>query len=306
MPRRPLARAALLLATALAACDRAAPLPREFDGAAALRTVETQLAFGPRIPGTDGQRRMAAWLDSLGRALADTVLTQDWENVTAKGTKFPLHNVLWRFNPGARDRILYLAHWDTRPISDGEKAMPADRGKPVPGANDGGSGVAILVGVAEALRRKPSPVGVDLLFVDGEDWGSFTDSTESLLGSRYYARHQAPGPTPLYAVLWDMVGDRDLRIYEEGNSSLGAPEVVQLVWDAARAAGHGDVFVAEPKYTLTDDHVPLQQVGIRAIDVIDFDFPWHHTPDDTLDKVSAQSLQAVGDVAVAVIRRQEK
>ena len=206
-----------------AACSSQPPAPpREFDGAAALRYVEAQVAFGPRVPGTEGHQRMAAWLDSLARAKADTVLTQDWVSVTAKGARVSLHNVMMRFNPAAPERILYLAHWDTRPTA--EKAInPEDRNKPIPGANDGASGVAVLLGVADALKKTPSTLGVDLLFVDGEDFGSFEDSTETLLGARYYAKNQAPGPKPLFAVLFDMIGDRDLQIYQEGNSLLGAP-----------------------------------------------------------------------------------
>lgn len=289
------------LALVLLAACREAPPPREFDGATALGYVEQQLAFGPRIPGSPGHARMKGWLDSLARSRADSVIVQDWEHVTAKGARLPLRNVMARFNPGASERVLFLAHWDTRPRADAPGSR--DSTVPVPGANDGGSGVALLLGVADALKKQPPTIGVDLLFVDGEDWGHFEDSTETLIGSRYYAAHQAPGNTPLYAVLFDMVGDRDLQIYQEGYSAMGAPEVVARVWETAKDIGHGGVFLDGPKHTLTDDHIPLQRVGIRAIDVIDFDYPHWHTPDDTLDKVSAQSLQVVGDVAMAVIRR---
>ena len=292
-------RAALALVL-LAACKEAPP-PREFDGAAAFGYVEQQMAFGPRIPGTPGHERMKGWLDSLARARADTVILQDWEHVTAKGVKLQLRNVIARFNPGASERVLYLAHWDTRPRTD--SPLSTDSSGVVPGANDGASGVAVLLGVADALRRQRPTIGVDLLFTDGEDWGSFEDSTETLIGARYYAQHQVPGNTPLYAILFDMVGDKDLQIYPEGNSMLGAPEVVSRVWEAARSLGYAGTFIDSPKHTLTDDHVPLQRVGIRAIDVVDFDYPVWHTKDDTLDKVSAQSLQIVGDVAMAVIRK---
>lgn len=295
-----LPRAAVPLLLLLASCTEAPP-PREFDGAAAFGYIEQQLAFGPRVPGSAGHARMKEWLDSLARARADSVIVQDWEHVTAKGVKLPLRNVLARFNPGASERVLFLAHWDTRPRADAPGSR--DSTAPVPGANDGASGVALLLGVADALRRQPPAIGVDLLFVDGEDFGHFEDSTETLLGSRHYAAHQAPGNTPLYAILFDMVGDRDLQLYKEGNSLMGAPEVVDRVWATARDIGHGASFIDGPKHTLTDDHVPLQRVGIRAIDVIDFDYPHWHTPDDTIDKVSAQSLQVVGDVAMAVIRR---
>ena len=296
----------LVLLAALGACSSPPPAPpREFDGAAAMRYVETQVAFGPRVPGTEGHQRMASWLDSLAHATADSVFIQDWVNVTAKGERLSLRNVMMRFNPSATDRILFLTHWDTRPIAE-RSVNPEDRKKPIAGANDGASGVAVLLGMADALKKTPSAIGVDLLFVDGEDYGSFEDSTETLLGARYYARNQAPGPKPLFAVLLDMVGDRDLQVYQEGNSLLGAPEVVERVWDAAKIAGYSKVFIATPGQTMVDDHLPLQLAGIRAIDVIDFNYGsnnslWH-TVDDTPDKLSAQSLQAVGDVMMAVVR----
>jgi hypothetical protein len=296
----------LVLLALLAACESPRPAPpREFDGAAAMRNVETQVAFGPRVPGMPGHAAMTAWLDSLAHATGDSVFIQDWVNVTTKGEKLSLHNVMIRFNPNATDRLLFLTHWDTRPIAD-KSINPEDQKKPIAGANDGASGVAVLLGIADALKKQPSTLGVDLLFVDGEDFGSFEDSTETLLGARYYAKNQAPGPKPLFAVLLDMVGDRDLQIYQEGNSLLGAPEVVERVWDAAKIAGYSKVFIATPGQSMVDDHLPLQQAGIRAIDVIDFTYGsnnslWH-TVDDTPDKLSAQSLQAVGDVMMAVIR----
>ena len=176
----------------------------------------------------------------------------------------------------------------------------------MPGANDGASGVAVLLGVADVLKRHPPTIGVDLLFDDGEDYGDFNQHpNDVLIGARYYAAHQPPGPQPKYAVLFDLVADKDLQIYQEGNSLTGAPEIVNLVWGVARKAGHQDVFIDAPKHTLTDDHVELQKVGIKAIDVVDFDYPSWHTPDDTIDKVSAASLQIVGDVAVALVRAGE-
>ncbi|MBA3343863.1 MAG: M28 family peptidase [Gemmatimonadales bacterium] len=292
---------ALLL---LGAC-REAPRPREFDGPGAFRYIETQVAFGARIPGTEAHAGMAQWLDSLLRERADTLVVQSWNHVTAKGDTLPLKNFLARFRPAAQQRLLLFAHWDSRPTADGPTS--SDSTVPVPGANDGGSGVALLLGVADVLKRSPPGIGVDLLFVDGEDYGDFnaTPPADVLIGSRYYAANQPPGPQPLYAVLFDLVADKELQIYQEGNSLIGAPEVVELVWDTARELGYGGSFVASPRHTLIDDHLELQKVGIRAIDVVDFDYPAWHTAEDTLDKVSAESLQTVGDVAVALIRREE-
>ena len=275
---------------------------REFKGTTAFSYVEKQLSFGPRIPNTPGHEKMGDWLLTTLRARADTVTVQDFSWTTKKGAKLRMRNFFARFRPQATDRVLFLAHWDTRPFADKSENLGQQR-MPVPGANDGASGVAVLLGLADALKATPPTIGVDLLFVDGEDYGSFEDSTETLIGARYFAKHLPPGYTTLYAVLFDMVGDKDLQFYQEGYSMASAPEVVQRVWQTAERLGYSKVFIARAGQTLIDDHVPLQQAGIRAIDVIDFDFPYHHTTEDTLDKVSAESLQIVGDVAVALVRQ---
>ena len=165
----------------------------------------------------------------------------------------------------------------------------------------------MLLGVADALAVRPPRYGVDILFVDGEDYGDFGQGSDVLLGSKHYASNLDPAaPKPLFAVVWDMVGDSDLRVYREGNSQAGAPEVVDRVWDKARELGYGRTFRDERGGYITDDHLPLQNVGIRAIDVIDLEFgpnnSYWHTLEDTLDKVSAESLQIVGDVALALVR----
>ena len=294
----------VVLLLVLAGCHEKKPHVREFDSASAFNYLKTQVEFGPRVPDTEAHRREAAWLDSLLRPRADTLIVQSWTHVTAHGDSLRLVNYVARFRPAATKRLLFLAHWDSRPTADSPTST--DSTKPVPGANDGASGVALLLGVADVLKRAPPTVGVDLLFDDGEDYGDFTKTpNDVLIGARYYAAHPAPGPQPLYAVLFDLIADKDLQIFQEGNSLVGAPEVVELVWDTAKELGYAGTFVATPKHTLIDDHIELQKVGIRAIDVVDFDYPSWHTKDDTIDKVSAASLQIVGDVAVALVRREE-
>jgi len=275
---------------------------REFNGQTAFGYVEQQMDFGPRVPNTPGHERTGAWLEAQLRQRADTVIVQTFTQRTSRGATLRLRNLFARFRPQATERVLFLAHWDTRPKADKSPNLGQQQ-LPVPGANDGASGVAVLLGVADALKARAPQVGVDLLFVDGEDWGDFSDSTETLLGARYFAGHLPPGYTTLFAVLFDMVGDKDLQFLQEGYSVSRAPEVVQRVWDTAAQLGYGRVFVPRVGEALTDDHVPLQQAGIRAIDVIDFTFPYHHTTEDTIDKVSAASLQIVGDVAVALVRQ---
>ena len=296
---------ALLVAGVLACGGRDATQsggPRtSFDGRRAHAYVRRQLDFGPRVPGTAGHRQAGDWLLAALRETADTVLAQEWVHVTAAGDSLPMRNILARFRPASAERVLYVAHWDTRPVADKE-ADPARRSLPIPGANDGGSGVAVLLGVADALASAPPAVGVDLLLVDGEDYGDFDRDQDVFIGSRWFADHlPAPGYQPLFGVVWDMVGDRDLRIYQETNSLHAAPEVVARVWAVARELGYGDVFIPQAKYAITDDHLPLIRRGLRVIDVIDFDFAQHHRLDDDLSAVSAEALQVVGDVALRLV-----
>jgi hypothetical protein len=275
-----------------------------FDGAAALRYVREQVAFGPRVPGTEAHRRTGDWMLDQLRRTADSVEVQAWTHVTQAGDTLPLRNFIGRYRPEAAERVLLLAHWDTRPRADRESSLGAQR-QPIPGANDGASGVAVLLGVADVLAKTPPAVGVDLLFVDGEDWGTDFSGPDALIGSRYYATRLPRDRHPLFAVLFDMVGDADLRIYQEAYSVQGAPEVVTRVWGVARDLGYGNVFEPSVRDALTDDHIPLLEAGVRAIDVIDFDYgprnAYWHTLQDTPDKLSAKSLKIVGDVAVKLV-----
>jgi len=297
---------AALAGALLAACGaRGKPVVREFDGARAFTYLEQQVRFGPRIPGTPAHDSAGDWILARLRERAETVIVQDIPHRTATGQTIHLRNFLARFRPADAERVLYLAHWDTRPRADQSANLGAQR-LPVPGANDGASGVAVLLGVADALKARPPALGVDLLFVDGEDYGDFADTNAVLIGSRWFAAHQPAGYPPLFAVLFDMVGDKDLHLPYEQNSQAFAPEVVDRVWSVADSIGYGNVFVQQPGSSLIDDHVALQHANIHAIDVVDFSYgpnnSYWHTTEDTVDKVSAQSLQIVGDVAVAVVR----
>lgn len=280
----------------------AADAPDGFDGAAALASVERQVAFGPRIPGTAAHVAAGDWLEEQMRQHADTVYTQEWTHVTVDSQRLAMRNIIARFRPEASRRVLYLAHWDSRPMADKE-SDPALRAQGVPGANDGGSGVAILLGVAEALDSVPPAVGVDLVLLDGEDFGEFGPDTDVLIGSRWFAEHLPDSAyRPLFGVLFDMVGDEDPRFEQESHSIRGAPEVVQRVWSTAQRLGYGAAFSNREYGPITDDHLPLLEQGLRVIDVIDLQYPWHHTTGDTPDKVSATTLDMVGEVALALIR----
>ncbi len=273
----------------------------DFDGEVALGYIRSQLAFGPRVPGTPAHVRTGDWITAQMRARADTVLEQRWTHRTAQGKVLRLRNIFARYNVPAEKRVLLLAHWDTRPTSDAAEDSVL-RTRPFPGANDGGSGVAVLMALADQLKKQKPGIGVDLLFVDGEDYGDFATDTDVLLGAKYFAEHMSPDYKPLYGILLDMVGDADLKLPYEGNSLTGAPEVVQRVWGMAKDMGYESVFVPQNQGPVTDDHLPFLKKGLRVIDVVDIDYCCHHKPTDAIDRVSAKSLKIVGDVMLALIR----
>ena len=310
-----LALVALGVVPGLSACDRfGARAKTAFAGDSALAYTRQQVAFGPRVPGTPQAQRAGDWIVRMMKARADTVIEQRWMHTTSDGKQLPLRNILARIRPQATQRVLYLTHWDTRPTADQDPIL-GNRGDPIPGANDGASGVGLFIALADALRKTPPTVGVDLLFVDGEDYGKSFDAPykDVLLGSQYFADHLPSADyKPMFGILWDMIGDADLNILQEGNSMRQAPEVVSRVWQKAADMGYEKVFIPRQGYDVTDDHVPLLNKGLRVIDVIDLDYGplgpdgsslpnYHHTMQDTMDKVSAKSLQIVGDVALGLL-----
>jgi len=286
------------------ACHGSQSEAQRFDAAQAMGWMRYQVAAGPRVPGQPGHRLVAEWLERELKARADSVEVQAFAHVTAAGDTLALRNIIARFRPSDPNRILYVTHWDTRPEAEKDPDS-SKRHQPIPGANDGASGTALLLEVADALKKAPPAVGVDLLFVDGEDYGSFeADSLKDvLIGARYFAQHLPAGYRPLFAVLWDMVGGRDQQIYEEGNSLERAPEVVERVWGRAEELHLGSMFRPVNGGYITDDHVPLLEAGIRAIDVIGYwnYTAWHHTMEDTPDKLSEASLADVGRLALALL-----
>lgn len=303
------ALAGLLSLGLLAACDSApaGPTPGSpaFDGELAMTLVETQVAFGPRVPGSDGHAAQLAWMMARLDSLAPVVVADTFTHVTSSGADtLALTNVVARFNPEATRRIVLLAHWDTRPTAD-EEEDPSLRGVPIPGANDGASGTAVLLTLARHLRDVPPPatLGVDLLLVDGEDFGPGVE--DMLLGARHYAETVPEDDRPVYGLLLDMVGDADPRFPVEGYSAQAANVVVQKVWRAAERLGYRDWFPTAVGTALNDDHVPLIQAGIPTANLIDFtygpDNAYWHTSEDTPDKLSAATLGMVGAVVAELI-----
>lgn len=278
-----------------------------FDGEAALRYAQAQVDFGPRVPGTEAHRLAGDWIVEQMRARADTVIVQEWTHETHDGTELPMRNVLARIRPDLGQRVLYVAHWDTRPVAE-NSGRREERDQPIPGANDGASGVALLIALADALAQTPPRFGVDLLFVDGEDYGDFNADRDVLIGSRYFAENlPAEDYRPLFGVVWDMVGGEGATFHQEGYSMQGAPEVVSRVWRKAEELGYSRYFVPRAGGAIIDDHLPLLEAGLRVVDVIDIEtsgrirYPHHHRLSDTMDKLSVRTLQAAGDVATALV-----
>ncbi len=235
---------------------------------------------------------------------ADTVVVDRFEATTTTGEALGLANILAGFQPDSARRILLLTHWDTRPRAD-QSTHPEEREKPVPGANDGASGTAVLMELANLMASTAPPVGVDLLFVDGEDFGPTT--ADMFLGSKRFASKVDEGAAPEYAILLDMVGDEDPLFPVEGYSAEFAPQVVQKVWGAARSLGFGGLFPERIGPSIVDDHLPLNEAGIPTANVIDFEYGpdnrlWH-TPDDLPENTSSETLRIVGEVVAELIYR---
>ncbi len=275
-----------------------------FNTIRAFQDLERQVAFGPRIPGSAGHARQLEWLETELRALADTVFLDTFEHVTGEGHELELTNVIARFGPADGSRLLLLTHWDTRPKAD-QSSEADDRDRPVPGANDGASGTAILLELARMFNEQPPPGGVELLFSDGEDYGPSTD--DMFLGARHYATGIGSENPPAYGILLDMVGDADPSFPVEAYSMEGAGQAVQRVWGIAADLGYRRFFPMDRTVRVVDDHVQFIDAGIPVADIIDFDYGpgngFWHTSRDVPGNTSAQTLFMVGDVVAEVVYR---
>lgn len=255
-------------------------LPATFDGQHAYTDVQTQVAFGSRVPGTEGHAKIQEWIRTELEAAGWQVEIQESE---ALG--HPVQNIVAKRNAES-PQIIIGAHYDTRMFAD-QDSDPAQHTNYVPGANDGASGVAVLLGLARSLPDDTAPVW--LVFFDTEDNGNI-EGWDWILGSREFVKSNPVQPRA--AIVVDMIGDADLNIYKERNSN---PALTDAIWATAKGLGYESKFIPEYKHSMLDDHTPFLEAGIPAVDIIDFDYPYWHTVQDTPDKVSAESLQAVGE-----------
>jgi len=272
-----------------------------FDGQNAYEFLTAQTDFGPRNPGSEGARLCCDYLIAELLKTADQVTKQPFTLMdTRLDTSYNLMNIIASYNlsPPDGQRILLMAHWDTRHIADHDPE-PENRSQPILGANDGASGVAVLLQIGQILKENPPPIGVDVVLFDGEDYGTEGDNEYWCNGSKYFAENIG-SYRPVYAVLLDMIGDSDLRILKEGNSLQYAEKFTNKIWKKALKLKL-PAFVDEIGPTVYDDHIPVNRAGIPAVDIIDFEYPYWHTIDDTPDKCSPQSLAQVGTLILALI-----
>jgi len=256
----------------------------EFNANRAYLDVKYQLSLGPRIPGTSGHEQILDWMESELEA-------ENWQverQVLIINGKKVINLIASR---GLGEYILLGAHYDTRILADHDPE-PSLKDDPVPGANDGASGVAVLMELARTLPEN-LPVAIKLVFFDAEDNGGI-DDWDWILGSRAFVRELVDKPSA--AIIVDMIGDADLEVYYEQNSDI---TLMEEIWQQAKNLGYENIFIPEYRHSMLDDHTPFLEAGIPAVDLIDFNYPYWHTTSDTLDKVSSESLKAIGDTLTA-------
>lgn len=251
-----------------------------FDSSRAYADVQTQVAFGPRMPGSAGHTQIREWMRAELESAGWQVEVHESERMG-----HPIYNIIAKRN-AEPPQIILGAHYDTRFFADNDSDL-TKRSEPVPGANDGASGVAVLLELARSLPKDTPPVW--LVFFDTEDNGRI-EGWDWILGSRAFAEEIPIQPRAV--VIIDMIGDADLNIYLEKNSNK---VIRDEIWGMAASLGYSDVFINQEKFSMLDDHTPFLEKNIPAVDIIDFDYPYWHTTQDTPDKVSAESLRAVGD-----------
>ena len=277
--------------------------------------IQKQTDFGPRVPNTEAHRKARVWLQETLESFGARVYMQEFEDYVFDGTKVSLTNIIGSYNPEQKKRILLAAHWDTRPFADHDTENPMGS---LDGANDGASGVGVLLEVARVMNEKAPDVGVDIIFFDGEDWGdgdgkapSPTGGKESwwCLGSQYWSKNKhIPNYSAYYGILLDMVGAPNATFYYDEVSQQNAARVMKKIWNRAATLGHEAYFIPKTGFGgIMDDHVFLNKTaGIPTIDIIDFRPPngftpvWHTTKDD-MDGIDKATLKVVGEVVLSML-----
>jgi len=291
---------------------KAQPAPI-FNADSSFDYVKAQTDFGPRIPNSKAQAKCADWLGSTMKKFTDTVIVQSFQTRGFDGKTLNGKNIISSFNPSKGNRIMLCSHWDSRPFADQDSVR---KNEPIDGANDGASGVGILIEIARQLSIAKPDLGVDIIFFDIEDYGQpensgYPDMDDSYcLGSQYWSQHlHTPNYFARYGILLDMAGATNATFTQEGTSMRYAENETGMVWKTAGDLGYGSYFLTEKTNPIVDDHYYINQmVQIKCIDIIHYDYntPSHfwkhwHTHGDTIDKIDKNSLKAVGQTLLQVL-----
>jgi len=287
----------------------------DFNSDSAYAYVDKQVSFGPRVPGSKAHLACRDWLVSeLKRHGAETTV-QNISVRTYNNTVLSGYNIIGSINPAAKSRIMLSSHWDSRPFADWDPD-PANHTKPIPGANDGASGVGVLLEIARVLQKNAPAIGVDIFFWDVEDYGEPKDAQGQEkedtwgLGSQYWSKNpHKPGYTARYGILLDMVGAPYASFYQEGFSLRFAPEVVSKVWSHAGANGYSNYFFNSESNPIMDDHYYVNKyANIPTIDIIHQDrnsqtgfYPYWHTLKDDMTQIDRYTLKVVGQTLLRTI-----
>ena len=291
-----------------------------FNRDSAFLFIKKQVDFGPRVPNTFAHKVCGNYLSSQLRSYGAEVIEQEFTEQAYDGTILHLKNIIGSYNPGVKKRVMLAAHWDSRPFADKDIE---GRYSPIDGANDGASGVGVLLEVARILSKNEKPnIGLDIMFFDGEDYGEHEDVADIpmknglvqiwwCLGSQYWADHpHKPKYSAYYGILLDMVGSRNARFFKEGGSMQFAPKVVEKVWATARSLGYSNYFVSTNSPGIMDDHIFVNRdAKIPMIDIVEYDpdspsyyfGDFHHTKKDNISIIDRQTLQAVGETVLYTI-----
>lgn len=288
-------------------------LPNNFDSDSAYDYVAKQVSFGPRVPNTEAHRKCALWMENMLKKWADTVFVQQFDAKSYKGEIWKAKNIIGVFNPNSRNRILLCAHWDTRPQADQDSK---DKTTPSDGANDGASGVGVLLEIARQLHLQKPEMGIDIILFDVEDGGSNDGDVQDTwcLGSQYWTKHKhVEDYRATNGILLDMVGAKNAQFAREEMSVRFDNNFLGMVWRTAVELGYGNYFIDYNKAGITDDHVYLSFYGgVPTIDIIDYDSKtksgfgtYWHTHDDNMSVIDRQTLMAVGKTVLQTVLKKE-
>lgn len=285
----------------------------DFNADSAFAFVKAQVDFGPRIPSTEAHANCAAYLVQKFKSFGAKVTVQEAPAKTYDGQTHRLKNIIVAFNPEKIQRVLISAHWDARPFSDQDPDENM-RNKPFDAANDGASGVAVILEMARQIQLKSPKVGVDFILWDIEDYGKSNDETLNettwCIGSQYWSKNQhVKNYKPLYAINLDMVGGANAQFTQDEISRKYAPDVVKKVWDIGNEIGYSAYFINVPSGSLIDDHFWVNQVGIPCIDIIHYSdingfYGNWHTQLDNLNNIDKNTLKAVGQTVLETVYRE--